>query len=135
MAYNYEKERREAIDAGNKALDSLYAARNSLNSAKNWGIFDILGGGFVTDLIKHSKMNTAQKYMEQAKYDLESFGKELKDVSENIDMNFNTGDLLSFADFFFDNMFTDLLMQNRINDAREKIDFTISKVERILNTI
>ena len=38
MAYDLEKEKREAVDAGNRALRSLRAAQDNLNSAKNWGI-------------------------------------------------------------------------------------------------
>ena len=37
MAYDLEKEKREAVDAGNRALRSLRAAQDNLNSAKNWG--------------------------------------------------------------------------------------------------
>ena len=132
MGYDYEKERQEAIAAGNKALSSLRQAKAELSSARSWGIIDILGGGLVTDLIKHSKMNKAQNCMEQAKRDLQSFSKELSDVSSNIDLGFNTGDLLSFADYVFDGMLTDLLMQNRINDARAKVDDAISRIESIL---
>lgn len=132
MEFNYEKERQEAIDAGRKALYSLRQAKAELSRAKNWGIVDILGGGFVTDLIKHSKMNKAQNCMEQAKRDLQSFSKELSDVSSNIDLGFNTGDLLSFADYFFDGFLADMLMQSRINDARAKVDKAIEKIEYIL---
>ena len=45
--YNHQKEIREAINAGKRAKASLNEARNKLNSAKNWGIFDILGGGLI----------------------------------------------------------------------------------------
>lgn len=58
MDYNYEKERQEAIDAGNRALFSLRAAQGQLNSAKNWGVVDLLGGGLITSIIKRSKMET-----------------------------------------------------------------------------
>ena len=97
MTYDYNRERQEAIDAGNKALQSLYAAQNDLNSAKNWGIVDLLGGGMITSLIKHSKMNNAQSHMEQAKYDLQKFSKELADVAAYISLDFNAADFLSFA--------------------------------------
>lgn len=132
MGFDYERERQEAIDAGQKALYSLKQAKAELSSAKNWGIVDILGGGFVTDIIKHSKMNRAQNCMEQAKRDLQSFSKELSDVSSNIDLGFNTADLLSFADFLFDGFLTDMLMQSRINDARAKVDTAIERIEYIL---
>lgn len=39
MEYNLEKEKREAMEAGQRALRSLQAAQNNLNSAKNWGMF------------------------------------------------------------------------------------------------
>lgn len=37
MAYDFEKEKREAIDAGNKTLESLRTAKENLDSARNWG--------------------------------------------------------------------------------------------------
>ena len=60
------KEIREAIQAGEAALSSLRNAQEKLNSAKNWGIWDIVGGGFMSSLIKHSRMDDAQEYMEEA---------------------------------------------------------------------
>ena len=39
-----DRERQEAIDAGERALDSLYGARRELASAGNWGLLDLFGG-------------------------------------------------------------------------------------------
>ena len=47
MAYDLEKEKKEAIAAGNQALHSLRTAQENLNSARNWGIWDMFGGGFL----------------------------------------------------------------------------------------
>ena len=44
-----EREIQEALTAGENALQSLYAASEQLDSARNWGIVDLLGGGFFTD--------------------------------------------------------------------------------------
>ena len=74
------KELQEAISAGERALRSLQAAQDKLDSANNWGIFDMLGGGFIASLVKHSKMDEAKADMEDAKYDLKAFQRELKDV-------------------------------------------------------
>ena len=41
MGYDIEKEKREAIEAGQRALSSLRTAEENLNSAKNWGLVDI----------------------------------------------------------------------------------------------
>ena len=56
MRYDIEKEKREAIEAGRRALNSLRTAKENLNSAKNWGLVDMFGGGFFTTMLKHSKM-------------------------------------------------------------------------------
>ena len=132
---DYEKERNEAIAAGHKALASLRAAQNDLNSAKNWGIVDMLGGGLITDIIKHTKMNNAKTHMEQAKWDLESFGKELSDVAGYVSFKFNTADFLSFADYFFDGLLADWMMQDRINKARSQVDEAIRRVEYIMERL
>lgn len=132
---DYEKERREAIAAGNRALSSLKLAKSDLDSARNWGIVDIFGGGLLTDVIKHSKMNKAQGHMEQAKRDLESFGRELSDIAAYVDFEFNTADFLSFADYFFDGFLADWMMQDRINKARGQVDEAIRRVEHILKQL
>lgn len=125
----------EAIQAGEHALSSLYAAREKLNSAKNWGLFDLLGGGFFSDLMKHSKMDDASRYMKEAKRDLQVFQRELKDVQVNANLNFEISGFLSFADFFFDGIFADFMMQSRINKGREQIDLAIEQTQRLLKEL
>jgi len=127
---DYEKERQEAIIAGERALDSLYEAQNQLRKARNWGIYDILGGGFISSLIKHSKIDNARSCIERARYDLQCFNRELRDVS--YDINVDIGDFLTFFDLM-DSFFADLLVQSRIADASRRIDDAIWRVQDILN--
>lgn len=47
----YDIEKREAIEVGFKTLDRLHAAKNNLNSAKNWGLVDMFGGGFLSTML------------------------------------------------------------------------------------
>lgn len=135
MAFDFEKEKFEAIQAGERALISLREAENQLNSAKNWGVVDLLGGGLFTDLMKHSKMGNARECLEQAKRDLQGFSRELEDVNISQALNLNTGDFLTFADFFFDGLIADWLMQDRINDARRQVENAIRRVEEILRNL
>ena len=128
-----DRERQEAIDAGERALDSLYGVRKELESAGNWGLLDMFGGGMFTTFVKHSKMNDAQRYMERAKRDLAAFSRELADVSETL--NINTGDFLSFADYFFDGFLADMMVQSRIRDAQRQVDDAIYRVESILSRL
>lgn len=135
MSYDFEKERNEAILAGERALDSLRAARDELNSAGNWGIVDLLGGGLISGLVKHSKMSNAQNYMEQAKWNLQNFSRELQDVNMVHNLNLELGDFLTFADFFFDGIVADWLVQDRINETKRQVEDAIRHVETILGQL
>lgn len=135
MAYDLEKEKREAVDAGNRALRSLRAAQDNLNSAKNWGLWDMFGGGFISTMAKHSKMDRAKQNMEQARYDLRNFSRELNDVNMACHLDIETGDFLSFADWFFDGLVVDWMVQDRINQASRQVAEAIQRVEGILRQL
>ena len=135
MAYDINKEKREAIEAGERALQSLRCAQDNLNSAKNWGVVDLFGGGFISTMVKHSKMDRAQQYMEQARYDLQSFSRELNDVNMACDLHIETNDFLTFADYFFDGFVADWLVQDRINNARSQVNEAIRRTEQILRQL
>ncbi len=126
---NMEKEIREARAAGIRALNSLRQAQKHLDSARGWGIFDMLGGGMISSLVKHSKLGDAQRCVEQAQYDLRDFCRELEDVDLP---DVRIDDLLTFADFFFDGFLADFLVQQRINEARAQIDRACRQVEDVL---
>lgn len=127
------KEMNEAIYAGERALSSLKNAQQKLNSAGNWGIFDMFGGGLISTIVKRSKMDEAKYLMEAAKLDLKRFQKELGDINVPLDLRMEVGSFLSFADFFFDGFLADYLIQEKITDAKNQIADAIYEVETILN--
>lgn len=135
MSYDLAKETQEAIDAGNKALTMLKKARHDLGSAGNWGLLDMFGGGAFTTMIKRSKMNDAKRNMEQAKFALRRFSKEVKDVSMNLPLEMETDGFLSFADFFMDGFFVDWMVQSQINRAKGQVDEAIRRVEFVLKQL
>ena len=118
----------EAVVAGEQALDSLRTAKSKLDSARAWGIYDIFGGGLLSSAIKHGQISNANEWMEQANRDLRRFTKELHDVPGE-DLYVQTGDLISMLDIFCDNFFSDIMVQGRINDARNRIDQVIDRVQ------
>lgn len=129
---NDMKEINEAIVAGERALNSLYHAQDKLNSAKGWGLLDLLGGGFITGMIKHSRIDDASRCMEEAKYYLKAFQKELSDIDLSMDLRMEVGGFLSFADFFFDGLVADYLVQSKIEDAREQVADAIDMISNVL---
>lgn len=129
------RETQEAILAGEDALESLIAAQERLSSAKSWGVFDMLGGGVIASMVKHSKMNEAAELMEEAKERLQRFQRELFDVDVPQEFQMEISGFLSFADFFFDGIVADYLVQSKINDAREQVDDAIERVRKILGDL
>ncbi|MBO4838099.1 MAG: hypothetical protein J5493_01870 [Lachnospiraceae bacterium] len=135
MASDYEKERQEALEAGEKALDSLSRAKECLQSAREFGVWDILGGRLLATMGKHRRMEQAHEHLAAAKTDLKRFEKELQDLDSFENINLETGDFLGFADYFFDGLFTDLAMQSRISDAQTGVDEAIRRVEEIMSRL
>lgn len=129
---DYEKEKYEAIVAGQRALNSLKEARNQISGAKSFGLWDILGGGSLVSIVKHLKIERGRNAIEQARYDLQVFSKELSDLSLRVDINIS--DLLTFFDLM-DNFFADILVQSRLNDALRQIDDAIYQVDSALNRL
>ena len=127
-SYDLEKELDEAIAAADETIDLLDQAYASMNSARNWGLFDMVGGGIFSTMVKREKMRDGRYYMNEAKRSLMKLRNELDDVDDLPDLDLNMDDFLSFADFFFDGFFADFMVQGRINDAREKIDQTLRVV-------
>ena len=76
-------------------------------------------------------MSDGKYYMEKAKKSLRKLKDELDDIDEIVDLDFYDDDFLSFADFFFDGFFADFMVQEKINDAKRKIDDTTKIVEDI----
>lgn len=132
---NYRREINEAIQAGQEALTCLNEARDCLNSAGNWGIVDLLGGGFLTTMIKRSRMKDADNLVQQARGALKRFQRELMDVEDIPELHIETGDFLTFADYFFDGIIADWLVQSKINDSKRQVENAIRKVSYILGQL
>ena len=123
------RELQEAISAADEALYHLENAKRYLGSAGNWGLLDIFGGGMITGLVKHSKMGSAEREVQEAKYALQKFSKELRDVSGYSSIHIN--DFLTFADFVFDGFLADVLVQSKISEAKRQCDDAIRQVTAI----
>lgn len=129
------KEIKEAILVGNKVLDSLDGALGSLDSAEAWGTFDLLGGGLISDLVKHSRIDDAKVEIENTQRLLREFKTELTDVSIRTDVIVETDGFAKFADFFFDGLIADWFMQSKINQSLESVSNVKSQVADILGRL
>lgn len=130
--YNRDKEIREAIEAGERALVSLRRADEKLSSARTWGIIDLIGGNFFSGMLKHSRLAGASRCIEDAKVDLRRFQRELTDVQGLDYIIVDVGEFMSFADFFLDGFIVDFMVQQKISDARRQVNSAITRTEFLL---
>lgn len=125
----------EAASVGNQVLGSLDDAAGRLDSAAGWGTFDLLGGGFIANVAKHSYIDEARAKMEEAQMLLRSFRTELADIKIGADIGIETGGFAMFADFFFDGLIADWYMQSRINQSMENIHSVMQRVSDVVGRL
>ena len=113
------KELEEAIDTGQKAVQSLSEVERSLSSAQGWGVVDLLGGGLITTAIKHTHIGDARKKISLAQQLLRSFRTELADVHRSND-SIEIGGISTLADFLLDGLLFDWIVQSQINNAQNR---------------
>lgn len=108
----------------------LQAGQESLGSARNWGIFDMLGGGMISTLVKHGKLDKAFAHIERAKPLLRHLAADLKEWSLDAEELEGLSGLAVFADFFFDGILADLYVQSKIRQFQEQLVQTIRTLEK-----
>lgn len=128
---NDYKEIQEAIYACDNALRHLNQAKQHLDSAGNWGIVDMLGGGFFTTLAKHSNVDNAKQELQNAKDAVMSLKAELMDVSKLDIVDIDISETLRFTDYLFDGFFPDILVQSKIDDAKQQVNDAIVQITAI----
>ncbi len=101
----------EAIFAAEDALQHLYQAKTFLKKARNWGLFDIFAGGFITSIIKHNHIEKAQEEIRYAKVALENLTRELQDVGDYITVDIEIDTFAKVTDYLLDNFVSDIYVQ------------------------
>ena len=127
-----KKELREAISAGNSARSTAESVLSSLDSAEGWGTWDLLGGGLLADMAKHSHLDEAQGAIERLQSQLRRFKTELADVTIHADMQVNVDGFLRFADYFFDGLFADWAVMDKISQSQSQVQSTKSQIDSVL---
>ena len=132
---SHKKEISEAISAGSRALSSASSVLSSLDSAEGWGTWDLLGGGLISDIAKHSHLDEAQSKVQNLQSELRRFKTELSDVTINADMQVSVDGFLRFADYFFDGLFADWAVMDKISQSKSSVQSTKSQIESVLSRL
>ncbi|WP_186579112.1 hypothetical protein [Aquibacillus kalidii] len=129
------KEIKEALEAGKHARSALADASESLNKAKNWGTFDMFGGGVISTSIKHGHIDSAKEQVHRAQRLLRKFSYELDDIGHKFEANLSVSGGLTFMDYFFDGLISDWLVQDKINNSYQEVDKMYRETDSTLNKL
>ena len=132
---NQKKEIREAISAGTKAKNIAEQVLSELDDAEGWGTWDLLGGGLLSDLAKHSSLDDAQEEIEHLQVQLRRFKTELADVTIRAEMQVNIDGFLRFADYFFDGLFADWAVLDKIEESQSEVKNVIKQIQAVLDKL
>ena len=125
----------EAVEAGTQALHALHLVSESLVGADSWEAIDNWGGGKLADIAKHELLDEAQKNIEELQVHLQKFNKELADVTVRESLQSQIKEMLKFSENFFENIFMDRDIHERIVTARQQLEHTRDHILGILRQL
>ncbi len=126
---------KEALFAGQTALSTAVGILKSLGSAEDWGTWDLFGGRLITNMAKHSHLDDAQRQVEHLQLQLRRFKTELTDVAIHADMQVSIEGFLRFADYFFDGLFADWAVLDKIKQSQTQVLNTKSQLEDVISRL
>lgn len=130
-----QKEVQEALSAGENAKRLLGQVQDDLDSARSWGTWDMLGGGLIATMAKYDRLDSAQSSIRAAQRALSDFRTELADVSQLQVPSIQIGEFATFADYFFDGIFSDWYVQSSIKKAQEGVSEVHMKLTAALRDL
>ncbi|MDH3649445.1 MAG: hypothetical protein OEQ53_07160 [Saprospiraceae bacterium] len=127
----------DSIQVGHQVTDILNKMVRHLRSAKNWGQWDMTGRQRGASYMKHSAIDKARDLSYQAKHLLIRFQDDLRhsygDRSVDLHIHFDT--FTRFTDIFFDNLISDWIVQQKIQNALSNVLTVKDRVTRIMQSL
>ena len=124
---NQKKQLREAVLEGTTARRNAERLLKYLKEAEGWGTYDMLGGGMVSALAKHSKLDEAAEAARDLQRATTRFYSELRDVQNDLpDLSFSQS--WRTADLMFDHIYIDWKVLSKIQAARDRADAVYRRI-------
>lgn len=130
-----KKELSEAVQAGKDAIRALDVVIGHLDEAGHWGKWDMMGD-HRAKYSKRQAIDLAVRRIPEARNRMQIFTRELADLGDT-DTNINVNQIRAnkFTDFFFDNLISDWIVQQRIVGTRNDVQNSKSHVQRVLMSL
>lgn len=111
----FENERislNEALTEGEEVLKELNDAKRYLEKARDWGEYDLSGGGLVATIKKYHYLDEAQEILHKIQWGLRKFHNALKKLGFHQDKEIES--FLKVSDYWIDGIFVDYSLQSAI---------------------
>ncbi|MDF2590791.1 MAG: hypothetical protein K0S75_257 [Clostridia bacterium] len=124
----------EAKKVAYLVLGTAQSALEHLQSAEGWATYDIWArGGVVSHMAKYNHIDNAQADFNRLSYQIKDLEKELSDI-KIFEKTYKVGidSTTRMFDFWFDNIFTDLNVRDKIRTDKEEVSRLIQKIKSII---
>ena len=125
----------EALDVGYRAFDLVEHILNELREAHDLAEWDTFVDNMFMDIQKHEHLHTAQDLIQDLRNELRRFKTELADVNIEGEIQIEMDDFSKFADWFFDNIFTDWDIKDKIENSLSQADDTRGQITSTINLL
>jgi len=132
----FENERislHEALREGVEVLKKLNDAKSYMNKAKNWGEYDLSGGGIAATVEEYHYLDEAQEILRNVQWGLRKFHNALNQLGLHEDKEISK--FLKISDYWIDGIFIELSLQSAIKKLIESINDLIYEVMKIDETL
>lgn len=128
-------EMEEAIAAGQNVVRSADTILTYLDKADSWSTADFFLDSFLVDMAKHDNIDKATAEINNLQTLLGKFRSELADVTIDKNISINIDSFTTFADFFWDGIFSNLAVQEKISSATKQVQGVKYKVQDTISTL
>lgn len=125
----------EALDVGYKAFDLVDKIVIELEEAHDLADWDTFMDSFLIDIQKQEHIHNAQDLIQDLRNELRRFRTELADVNIDGDIQIEMDEFSEFADWFFDNIFTDWDIKAKIENSQAQAEDTRNQITSTINLL
>ena len=133
--YQLKKELEEAAEEGKICLNLLNQIIGQLQNVRSGGGPPSNRRSQMQRRIRKDAIDRARNLSYQVRHHLNLFSKELSDVGLQFSGNIDERQFSDFTGFFFSNIITDWILQQKLTQAMQSINVTRQEVSRLVNHI
>ncbi len=130
-------ETEEATRAANRVIATAEGAIGHLESAESWATYDIwFSKGLLSHMAKYDHIDNAEETFNRLNFQMDDLRRELKDINISEMPGFSGIDSTTRTiDFWFDNIFTDLNVRDRIREDSEQLRRLRNRIHDVIRML